>query len=109
MSALVQIQSITNDTLPCANCLGDVVVAMFDLPDNVKEVCAALEPSECLNIPGVIEIAAKFSQCSGQSLDFSVTSTTATPTDPATEPTTKSSSALVVFGSVVLVVASMML
>lgn len=112
-SALVQIAKTTNETLPCVNCLEDVVVGLFELPKAAKTACATLAPNDCLRLPQVVEITAKYSQCANQTLDLSKVTinpvTTVTPGSSNDTNTTKASSASVVLGSVLLVIGAIML
>jgi hypothetical protein len=71
MKNVADIQTANNVTLPCANCLEDVVSGLFNLGATLKSTCSASTPSQCLQLPAVIGIMAKFADCSGQSFDVS--------------------------------------
>jgi hypothetical protein len=115
---LVEIAKITTEPLPCVNCMEDVVIGLFGLDSAVKKSCTDLAPNDCLKLPAVIEIAAKYAQCANQTLDVSFTAVPETedPSDDDTEEEEvdeeeedKASSSSVVLGSVLLVIGAIML
>lgn len=78
---IATIEAATNVNLPCANCLGDMVISLFDLPDVDKAVCEE-SPSSCVGLVEVLPIINKFAACTNHTFAASslLPATTAAPT-----------------------------
>ncbi len=65
LNKVTEIELSNNVTLPCANCIQDLVTGFFTIPQQAKDQCFA-SPLACVQLPDVIPIVHKFTQCSGQ-------------------------------------------
>jgi len=109
MANVTAIQKANNVTLPCANCLEDVVTGLINLDDNVKKTCSAMDPSACLQLPAVDNISAKFAACSNQTFDVKAAIPVTTTNAPGTDSTTNDAPATSVFVSAVTIALSALL
>jgi hypothetical protein len=104
LSAITNLETANNTTLPCKFCYSDLVTGVYALPDATKILCKAMG-LDCVKLPAIQSIGYKYFECSGNVFNFT------TPIDPnvttsTTTPSPSTNSAITHAPVVTLIVAA---